>query len=155
MSKVIERDVSVLSSSKNGLVYLTSNDWTLVADKAARVSFRKGQIIIQRGKKSNGVYLLITGAARVQIHARGASPELGPGEICGEMSFLEDAPASANVIAHQDVEAYHLDRSTLEALFELFPHLASRFYRSLAANLSHRLREQIEPRGESAAGLGT
>jgi CRP-like cAMP-binding protein len=61
------------------------------------------------------------------------------------MSFLEDAPASANVVAHQDVEAYHLDRPTLESLFELFPHLASRFYRSLATNLSRRLRDLIEP----------
>jgi hypothetical protein len=27
--------------------------------------------------------------------------------ICGEMSFLEDAPASANVIADGEIEAYH------------------------------------------------
>jgi hypothetical protein len=31
----------------------------------------------------------------------------------------------------------------LQDLFELFPHLASRFYRSVAVNLSRRLREQI------------
>jgi CRP-like cAMP-binding protein len=61
------------------------------------------------------------------------------------MSFLEDAPASVNVVAKQDVEAYHLDRPTLESLFEIFPHLASRFYRSLAMNLSRRLRELIGP----------
>jgi CRP-like cAMP-binding protein len=59
------------------------------------------------------------------------------------MSFLDDVPASADVIAQQDVEAYYLDRPTLEGLFELFPHLASRFYRSLATNLSHRLRDWI------------
>jgi CRP-like cAMP-binding protein len=59
------------------------------------------------------------------------------------MSFLEDAPASANVVAQQDVDAFYIDRQTLESLFELFPHLASRFYRSLAMNLSRRLREMI------------
>jgi CRP-like cAMP-binding protein len=48
-------------------------------------------------------------------------------------------------MAKQDVEAYHLDRSTLDSLFEIFPHLASRFYRSLAMNLSRRLRELIGP----------
>ncbi len=148
MPKVIEQEVSVLSSSKNGLVYLTPNDWTLVADKATRVTIRKGQTLIHRGKKSNGVYLLLKGTARVQIPSQG-SLEIGPGEICGEMSFLEDAPASANVVAHEDVEAYHLDRASIEHLFELFPHLASRFYRSLAINLSRRLRELIGPRAES------
>ncbi len=145
MAKVIEQEVFVLSSSRLGLVYLTANDWSLVADKASRVNFRKGQTLVHRGKKSNGVYLLIKGAARVQIPSQPSSPEIGPGQICGEMSFLEDAPASANVIAQQDVEAYHLERTTLESLFELFPHLASRFYRSLATNLSRRLRELIEP----------
>jgi CRP-like cAMP-binding protein len=141
MAKVIEQELSVLSSSRRGLIYLTPNDWTLVVDKAARVNFGKGHVLVHRGKKSNGVYILIKGTARVQIPG---SPEIGPGQICGDMSFLDDVPASANVVAQQEVEAYHLDRQTLENLFELFPHLASRFYRSLATNLSRRLRELIE-----------
>ena len=141
----IEQEVAVLSSSKHGLLYLTTNDWALVADKATRVNFRKGQTLVRRGEESNGVYLLLKGTARVQIPSQPASPEIGPGEICGEMSFLEDAVASANVIAQQDVEAYHLDRPTLESLFELFPHLGSRFYQSLAGILSRRLRELIGP----------
>jgi CRP/FNR family cyclic AMP-dependent transcriptional regulator len=143
MPKVIEQELSVLSSSKNGLIYLTANDWALIADKAARVGFTKGQTIIQRAKKSNGIYLLLKGTAKVQISSRTTSAGIGPGQICGEMSFLEDAPASANVVAQQDVDAFYIDRQTLESLFELFPHLASRFYRSLAMNLSRRLREMI------------
>jgi CRP-like cAMP-binding protein len=143
MPNVLAQEVSILSSSKHGLVYLTANDWTLVADKASRMSFRKGQTLIHRGKKSNGIYLLVKGAARVQVPSQSTSPEIGPGEICGEMSFLDDAPASANVVAQEEIEAFYLDRATLESLFELFPHLASRFYRSLAINLSHRLREWI------------
>jgi signal-transduction protein with cAMP-binding, CBS, and nucleotidyltransferase domain len=146
MPNAIAQEVSLLSSSKHGLGYLTPNDWTLIVDKASRINFRKGQTLIQRGKKSNGVYLLVKGAARVQILSHSTSPEIRVGEICGEMSFLDDVPASANVIAQQDVEAFFLDRPTLEKLFELFPHLASRFYRSLATNLSHRLREWIEPK---------
>ncbi|MGB7601440.1 MAG: cyclic nucleotide-binding domain-containing protein [Candidatus Sulfotelmatobacter sp.] len=145
MPKVIAQEVSVLSSSKHGLVYLTSNDWVLVADKASRMNFRKGQTLIHRGKKSNGVYLLVKGVARVQIPSQATAPEIGAGEICGEMSFLDDVPASANVVAQEDLETLYLDRPTLEGLFELFPHLASRFYRSLATRLSHRLREWIEP----------
>src|SRR5271157_2515950 len=148
MSKVIEQEVSVLSSSKHGLAYLTANDWALVADKASRVHFKEGQLLVQKGKKTNGVYLLLKGIAQVQIPSQPTAPAIGPGEICGEMSFLEDAAASVNVVAEGDVEAYHLDRPALQSLFELFPHLASRFYRSLATNLSHRLRDLIGPRSE-------
>jgi CRP-like cAMP-binding protein len=145
MPKVLENEVSVLSSSKHGLVYLTANDWSLVADKAVRVHFKKGDVLVYRGRRANGVYLLLKGTARVQIPFQSTVPAIGPGEICGEMSFLEDVPASASVIAEQEVEAYHLDRPTLQSLFELFPHLASRFYRSLATNLSRRLRDLIGP----------
>jgi CRP/FNR family cyclic AMP-dependent transcriptional regulator len=143
MSKAIEREVSVLSSSKHGLVYLTANDWALVSDKASRVHFKKGQALIQSGERANGVYLLLKGTARVKIPPQPVAPMIGPGEICGEMSFLEEAPASTTVVADEDVDAYHLDRPTLESLFELYPHLASRFYRSLARNLSRRLRDLI------------
>ncbi|MGD0568591.1 MAG: cyclic nucleotide-binding domain-containing protein [Candidatus Sulfotelmatobacter sp.] len=145
MPKVLENEVSVLSSSKHGLVYLTANDWSLLADKAARVHFKKGDVLVHRGRRANGVYLLLRGTARVQIPFQTTIPMIQPGEICGEMSFLEDVPASASVIAEQEVEAYHLDRPTLQSLFELFPHLASRFYRSLATNLSRRLRDLIGP----------
>jgi CRP/FNR family cyclic AMP-dependent transcriptional regulator len=153
MSKVIEQEVSVLSSSKQGLIYLTPNDWTLVADKASRVHFKKGAVLVQRGKRTNGVYLLLKGTARVQIPSQPAVRVIGPGEICGEMSFLEAAPASASVVAEGEVETYHLDLPTLESLFELFPHLASRFYRSLATNLSRRLRELIGAGPEAPAAV--
>jgi CRP/FNR family cyclic AMP-dependent transcriptional regulator len=145
MTKVIARELSVLSSSKNGLVYLTANDWALVADKASRVHFKKGEALIQKGKTASGIYLLLKGSARVQIALQSKAATIAPGEICGEMSLLEDAAASASVFAEEDVEVLHLDRATLEAMFELFPHLASRFYRSLARNLSRRLRELIGP----------
>jgi len=149
MPKATEQEMSVLSSSKHGLVYLTANDWALIADKASRVQFKKGDILVQRGKRANGVYLLLKGTAQVQIPSQPTGPSIGPGEICGEMSFLEDAAASANVVAEGVVEAYHLDHPTLQSLFELFPHLASRFYRSLATNLSRRLRDLIGPSSEA------
>ena len=143
MSKPIEEDLSTLSSAEHGLAYLTPNDWALIVDKAIRVRFDKGHSIIQMGKRPNGVYLLLTGTARVQIPSQTMFRAVGPGEICGEMSFLEDAPASASVIAQGPIEAYHIDHPTLQRLFELFPHLGSRFYRSLATNLSRRLRDVI------------
>jgi CRP-like cAMP-binding protein len=143
MTKTLQSEVAVLASAKYGLVYLTANDWTLIVDKAERVSFKQGDKIIRRGEKTNGVHLLLEGAATVQLSARVKFPAIGPGEICGELSFLDEQAASANVVAEEPVEALFLDRGTLNSLFELFPHLASRFYRSLAANLSHRLRGLI------------
>ena len=153
MSKAIQQqDVSVLSAAKNGLKYLTANDWALIADKATRLSFKAGDPVIQKGKRTHGVYLLLKGTAAVHVPSKIPLPSIGPGEVCGEISFLDELPASANVVAKEDVEAYYLDRPTLQSMFELFPHLGSRFYRSLAAILSRRLRELIGP-GETPTGV--
>jgi CRP-like cAMP-binding protein len=147
MSKAHQRqDLSVLSNSKRGLVYLTANDWTLIADKAKRLEYKQGDPIVQKGKRTQGVFLLLTGSARVQLASRfrDTVPAISAGEVCGEISFIDDLPATATVLALEPVEAFYLERSVLQALFELFPHLGSRFYRSLASSLSRRLRELID-----------
>lgn len=141
-----EQLVSILRTAKNGLQYLTQNDWVLLVDRAKLVVVKKGSTLIQQGKQTRMVYLLVKG--RVTIESSGAKiAQIGPGQICGEMAFLEDTLASATATVDQDVEAYALSWSASSDLFELFPHLASRFYRSLAVNLSRRLREQITSKG--------
>ena len=131
-------------SAKNGLSYLTANDWALISDKASRMEYKRGDQFVHRGKRTHGIYLLLKGSASVQIAGYGKAREIGPGDVCGEISFLDELPATANVVANETVSAYYLDRPTLQSLFELFPHLGSRFYRSLAAILSRRLRELID-----------
>lgn len=138
------QDLAVLSSAKNGLVYLTSNDWALIADKATRMEFKPGQQFVHRGTRTHGIYLVLKGTASVQIAGHGSARMIGPGEVCGEISFLDELPATADVTAKEALSAYYLDRPTLQSLFELFPHLGSRFYRSLASILSRRLREIID-----------
>lgn len=144
MSKVShEQDLAVLLSNKSGLTYLTPNDWALIADKGARMQFKAGDPLVQRGRRTHGIYLLLKGTAAVEIPTR-PQRVIGPGEVCGEISFLDELPATANVVAKDAVEAYYLDRPTLQSLFELFPHLGSRFYHSMALILSRRLRELID-----------
>jgi len=147
----IQQDLSALSSAKNGLVYLTANDWTLIADKATRMQFKAGQQFVHRGMRTHGIYLVIKGKASVQIAGHGSAREIGPGEVCGEISFLDELPATADVMAKEALSTYYLDRPALQSLFELFPHLGSRFYRSLASILSRRLREVIDTEATSSA----
>jgi CRP-like cAMP-binding protein len=124
------------------LEYLTPNDWTLIIDRAKELTFKKNEILVQQGKQSKVVYVIATGKVNVTISGARLA-QLGSGQVCGDMSFLENTLASATAIAEEEVQAYALAWQDLIDLFELFPHLASRFYRSLAVNLSRRLREQI------------
>lgn len=137
------QDLSLLASAKNGLVHLTPNDWALIADKALRRQFKAGEFLVQQGRRTHGVFVLLNGAVSVQIPGQAKPTDIGPGEVCGEISFIDELPATADVVAQSTTDVYYLDRPTLQSLFELFPHLGSRFYRSLASILSRRLREVI------------
>ena len=137
-----EQLLSVLQTAKYRLEYLTPNDWALIIDRAQRLTFKKNERLVEQGKQTKMVYLVAAGKVNVVV---GQTPiaRIGPGEICGEMAFLEKSVPSATATAEDPVEAYALGWETLEDLFALYPHLASRFYRSLAVNLSRRLREQL------------
>ncbi|MFZ0734874.1 MAG: cyclic nucleotide-binding domain-containing protein [Candidatus Sulfotelmatobacter sp.] len=135
-----QQEISILSNAKLGLIYLTANDWALIADKAVRRKFKAGEKIVEQGKRTHGIFVFLAGTASVQIPP---PREIGPGEACGEISFVDELPATADVVAKELVEAYFLDHSALQSMFELFPHLGSRFYHSLAAILSRRLRTVI------------
>lgn len=138
--------LSALQDAKNRLPYLSRNDWSLIVDRAKHVAFKKGEILIQQGKASTVLYLIAAGKVGVSVIGKPLA-QIGPGEICGEMAFLEDSIPSATATAEEAVEAFAVEWKALVDLFELFPHLASRFYRSAAVNLSRRLREQLGPQG--------
>lgn len=133
----------VLQTAKNHLEFLTQNDWMLIVDRAKKVQFKKDEVLIHQNRANKIVYLICSGKVQVATSPNSVIAMLGAGEICGEMAFLEGGIASASVTAVDNVEAYAIDWGGLKDLFELFPHLGSRFYRSLALGLSRRLRDQL------------
>jgi CRP-like cAMP-binding protein len=128
----------------NRLQYLTANDWVLLQAKASRRTFKLGDEIIHQGEHSNGIYIIRRGEASVELAGSGSRliiASLGPDDICGEISFLEQSKATAAVIAsEEEVEADEVTAPELRAMFVAFPGLASRFYLSLAVILAQRLR---------------
>jgi extracellular factor (EF) 3-hydroxypalmitic acid methyl ester biosynthesis protein len=137
-----EQLLALLQTAKNRLQYLSHNDWTLLVDHAKQVTFKKGDVLIQQGSQSKMLYVIAAGKVKVSVLGT-AFAQIGAGEVCGEMAFLEDSGPSATATAEEEVQAFCIEWPKLIELFELFPHLGSRFYRSLAVNLSRRLREQI------------
>jgi len=138
----LEQLLVSLQTAKNRLQYLSHNDWMLLVDRAKQTTFKKGDVFIQQGSQSKTLYVIAAGKVNVSISGI-ALGQIGPGEVCGEMAFLEESGPSATATAEEEVQAFGIEWQKLIELFELFPHLGSRFYRSLAVNLSRRLREQI------------
>ena len=66
------------------------------------------------------------------------------GDVYGEMSFVQISGASADVLATTDGSTLTLTEAQLDELFVERPGLAAVLYRSLAAELSRRLRAMSE-----------
>jgi len=135
---VWEGDVGMTKSPQ--LEYLTANDWVLIGDHAQRVTFQPKQMLIRAALPIEAVFVIVSGTVRVEVGGK-AIASLGAGAVCGEMAFLEGRPASASVVAETEVEADRLLASKLREIFDTFPSIGHRFYKSIALNLSRRLRD--------------
>jgi CRP-like cAMP-binding protein len=122
------------------LKYLTENDWALLRSIAQRRSFKARELIISINSQPNALFILNTGSASVEVIRGQSIAKLKAGDICGEMAFLEGCAASASVVAETETEAEVLDVAGVHRIFELYPHVQARFYKSLALLLSQRLR---------------
>jgi len=86
----------------------------------------KGDKIVTQGQPGGILYLLRSGGALVQHD--GPNPvnvaTVNAGAVVGEMSFLTDDAASANVLATSDCEVYRINRSGFSELMNRHDELA-------------------------------
>ena len=125
------------------LGYLTDQDWSLLLGAARQVTFRNGETVLQEGATTRQLFILNKGYVTIEAssHAQGIClGQSGPGELLGEVSFLESAGATASIVAAGNVELQVIDEAEIQSLLDSVPGLAARFYRSLAITLAERLR---------------
>ena len=127
----------------SNLKYLTSDDYSLLLEKAEFAIYKKDQIILQEGCSYQSIYILKQGLVRVEraTSEKGvAIAFLQPGDIFGDMSFLEEVFTSARIIAETEAEIFIIKKIALDSLLKSSSELSHRFYQSLAHSLSSRLR---------------
>src|SRR5262245_24771991 len=132
--------VSAFDEFPMQLKYLTANDLALLSTISRRKIFKPGEIIISINSRPPALYMLVSGKAVVEVMRGVPIARLGPGDICGEMAFIENSAASASVVAHTETEADVIELPGIHEVFIQHPHLEARFYKSLALLLSQRLR---------------
>jgi CRP-like cAMP-binding protein len=94
---------------------LTNDQAQGIADSVVKRRFRRGEIIVEHGKKSNALFILLTGRARVLTSdSRGREVILAvlqPGDYVGEMSLIDNEPHSATVRAEVQTDMLILGRA--------------------------------------------
>jgi CRP/FNR family transcriptional regulator, cyclic AMP receptor protein len=93
---------------------LTASQAASVADAVIKRRFKRGEAIVEQGKKSNALSIILTGRARVvTTDSRGREVILAtmhPGDYVGEMSLIDDEPHSATVSAEIQTDILLLGR---------------------------------------------
>ncbi|MBW8894514.1 MAG: cyclic nucleotide-binding domain-containing protein, partial [Burkholderiales bacterium] len=82
---------------------LTTDQAQSIADSVVKRRFKRGELIVEQGTKSNALFILLNGRARVlTADHRGREVILAvlqSGDYVGEMSLIDNEPHSATVRA--------------------------------------------------------
>ena len=119
---------------------LSDGDVEWMARAGVRRWSRPGEVLIHQGRPVDSVILVLEGELIVSVRGVGEVARLGVGEVVGEMSYVDSAPPSATVSAHERTLALFIDKQLLTRRLESDVAFGCRFYRALAVFLADRLR---------------
>ncbi len=99
---------------------LTPTQSASIADAIVKKRFKRAEVVVEQGKKSDALYIILTGRARVtSTDSRGREvilATLHPGDYIGEMSLIDDEPHSATVRTEIQMRRAHAGPRRLRAL---------------------------------------
>ena len=105
-----------------------------------KVLLKKGELLIKEGKYDNNLYWLQLGALQVLVE-RGEDQivvgEVSEGELVGEMSFMDNKPRSATVMALRDCELIKIPVQNVDEIIEKQP----KWFQILVRTSIERLRK--------------
>ncbi|MEO8299736.1 MAG: Crp/Fnr family transcriptional regulator [Burkholderiales bacterium] len=126
---------------------LTIDQAQVIADGVVKRRFRRGEIIVEQGRKSDALFILLSGRARViTSDSRGREVILAvlePGDYLGEMSLIDNEPHSATVRAEVQTDVLVLGRGEFAACLPENSSLSYAILRGLVGRLRNADR-QIE-----------
>ena len=120
---------------------LTDAQAVTVADGVVKRRFKRGEMIVEQGKKTNALFILLNGRARVvSTDSRGREvilATLQPGDHIGEMSLIDNEPHSATVRAEVQTDVLMLGRTEFARCLPENSSMAYAVMRGLVQRLRH------------------
>jgi CRP-like cAMP-binding protein len=131
------QDVSIFSD-------LSPEQLTNVAKAGSQRIVAEGELVFEKGSKSNEVFVLIEGRVQITIELSRSTEQAPvhtvlPGRIFGEFELVSDIERTANARAIKDSIFFILERDAFEQLAEKDPDLGYRVLRQLTKVLVGRI----------------
>lgn len=120
---------------------LTASQAESVADAVIKRRFKRGEMVVEKGKKSNALFIILSGRARVVTSdARGREVILAilqQGDYIGEMSLIDNEPHSASVCCEVQTDVLMLGRMEFARCLPENSSMAYAVMRGLVQRLRH------------------
>ncbi len=127
---------------------LTREALALIAEATTEESHATGTKLVQFGDPGDKLFIILEGKVRISREVAGMGEEalavLGPGEVFGEMSLLDESPRSADARAHERCRILVITKDSFDDLLFLHKDLAYEVLWNCVRILSARLRETNE-----------
>lgn len=110
-----------------------------------------GAVLIRDGERADNAYLLLSGAARVEIDGHEVGTPVTAGECVGELAVPDDAPRAATVTVTAPTEVIAFSGDAFRGALDRLPALREAVTRAL----SRRLRQAQSARRDVRGAGGT
>lgn len=118
-----------------------------IAEICRPVNFQAGEVIVAEDARGRDLYFIRDGRAQINLSGPSARDDAGaitkclPGEVFGELGFIDGARRSTWVVAIDDLDAIQLNWEDFSQLIEANAKIGYKFIYNLALVIAERLRD--------------
>lgn len=116
-------------------VDLSDDEIKVISKVISKKNYKTGEIIFKDNEDGSSLYVIKRG----EVKACKAAPDgelmtltmMKDGDIFGEMSFLDERPRSATIIAISNTEVYCIDKSDFEKMVDTNPRMVYKILKNI------------------------
>lgn len=130
--------------------YFTSEEREKVESLARKVTMTEGNFLVREGERDSTLFTVEEGRLEIVIYPDGEAKTIatvGPGDVVGEVSFIDDSARSVSVRAAEDTTVLAWEKETLSAGLANNPELLAKFAIAMCELLVERLRDTVRRQG--------
>jgi CRP-like cAMP-binding protein len=134
-----------LSKSKLA-VELNEDECRILAAAMTSRDLKQGEVLVREGSADDHLYVVVSGVLGV-VKGAGLEEEvtlnaIRPGDVVGELSFLDGATRYASLVALNDTRVLGLSRADLESLLDTRPKVVYHVMRAIV-RVVHEIQRRL------------
>ena len=109
--------------------------------------FEVGEKLVTQGDIGRNMHMILTGSARVERHDGDSTrllAELEPGEVFGEVGYIQAIERTADVIANTPVSALNFKYDRMQKDLKFFPNIVAKLNFNISGILGERLADVLD-----------